>query len=121
MSPSKTSWLALGVASVAAAAVISGLAFAATERVTIGDLGNNEGILVDLKAFKIVKGKAQSDPMAELVKLGAKQVAEGAIVFRYGDKLYIADGVPAGGPQAINPGQPLPSTIDGFNRLFQPY
>lgn len=117
MSPRRTALLT--IASIGAAAIIAGLAVAATQPSAIGDLGNNEGLLVDIKTFKIMKGKAKHDPSAQLVKMGAREVEAGAVVFRSGDKLYIADGVPAGGPQAMNPGDPMPTTIDGFNRLFE--
>lgn len=108
---------AVGFASVCMATV--SLTAASSQRVGLGELANNEGILVDVKTFKIVKGTAKSDPSATIVKLKARPVAEGAIVFRAGQKLYIADGNPAGGPQGMNPGDPMPSTIDGFNNLFE--
>ncbi len=114
MSLSRTA-LVVGAMLVGAA----GFAVASSQRQQVGELGKNEGILVDVKTFKIVKGTAKNDPSAQLVKLGAREVAEGAIVFRSGDKLYIADGRPGGGPQAMNPGDPMPSTIDGFNSLFE--
>jgi hypothetical protein len=60
----------------------------------IGELANNEGIYVDLKAFKIAKGAAQGDASAQIEKMGAREVADGAIIFRSGDKLYIVDGKP---------------------------
>ena len=59
-------------------------------------LGNNEGIFVDSKSFNINKGKAKVDPAAQIAKLNAKEVGPGAIIFRSGDKLYIADGTPPG-------------------------
>src|SRR5947208_3355107 len=62
----------------------------------IGELANNEGIYVDLKAFKIAKGAAKGDPSTQIAKMGAREVADGAIIFRFGDKLYIVDGKPAG-------------------------
>ena len=97
------------------------LVVGAAQHAAIGDLSNNEGILVDVKSFKIVKGKAKDDPQVRLVKLAAREVNDGAIVFRSGDKLYIADGRPEGMPQAMNPGDPMPTTIDGFNKLFENY
>jgi hypothetical protein len=116
MSPLKVSAL------LAAAAIVGAVGVgAATQRTAIGDLSNNEGILVDVKSFKIIKGKAKGDPQAQLIKLGARQVADGAIVFRSGDKLYIADGRPEGVPQAMNPSDPMPTTIDGFNSLFESF
>ena len=66
------------------------------QRTMIGELANNEGIYVDLKAFKIAKGTAKGDPSTQIAKMGAREVADGAIIFRFGDKLYIVDGKPAG-------------------------
>jgi hypothetical protein len=66
------------------------------QRTMIGELANNEGIYVDLKGFKIAKGAAKGDPSTQIVKMGAREVADGAIIFRSGDKLYIVDGKPAG-------------------------
>jgi hypothetical protein len=60
----------------------------------IGQLASNEGIYVDTKDFKIAKGSAKGDPSAQISKLGARAVSEGAIIFRSGDKLYIVDGTP---------------------------
>ena len=64
-------------------------------RAMIGELANNEGLYVDLKAFKIAKGAAKGDPSTQIAKMGAREVADGAIIFRSGDKLYIVDGKPA--------------------------
>jgi hypothetical protein len=66
------------------------------QRTMIGQLANNEGIYVDLKAFKIAKGAAKGDPSTQIAKMGAREIADGAIIFRFGDKLYIVDGKPAG-------------------------
>jgi hypothetical protein len=67
----------------------------------LADLGNNEGIFVDLKTFKVLRGTAKTDPAAQITKLGARPVNEGAIIFRSGDKLYIVDAVPGGGPMYL--------------------
>jgi hypothetical protein len=61
----------------------------------VGQLASNEGIYVDVKEFKINKGAAKGDPAAQITKSGAREVAEGAIIFRSGGKLYIVDGRPA--------------------------
>ena len=53
----------------------------------IGELADNQGIFVDGKTFKIVRGKAKGDPTAEIAKMGAKEIGPGAILFRHGDKL----------------------------------
>ncbi len=67
----------------------------------VGELASNEGIFVDGKTFKIVRGKAKGDPSAQIAKMGAKEVGPGAIVFRYGDKLYLVEGSPQPTPQAM--------------------
>ena len=60
----------------------------------VGQLASNEGIYVDVNEFKINKGAAKGDPSAHIAKSGAREVSEGAIIFRSGGKLYIVDGRP---------------------------
>ena len=60
----------------------------------VGQLASNEGIYVDVKEFKINKGAAKGDPQAQIAKSGAREVSDGAIIFRSGEKLYIVDGRP---------------------------
>jgi hypothetical protein len=59
---------------------------------TLGQLGNNEAIVVDLKSFNIAKAGAKGDTSPHIDKLKAREVAEGAVIFRNGGKLYIVDG-----------------------------
>jgi hypothetical protein len=47
-----------------------------------------------MKEFKINKGVAKGDPQAQIAKSGAREVSDGAIIFRSGDKLYIVDSKP---------------------------
>jgi hypothetical protein len=47
-----------------------------------------------MKDFKIAKGAAKGNTAAEQKNSGAREVPDGAIVFRFGGKLYIADGKP---------------------------
>ena len=56
----------------------------------LAELGNSEGVYVEKGTFKlhIGKGEATAD---QITKMGAKEVANGAIIFRSGDKLYIVD------------------------------
>jgi hypothetical protein len=61
----------------------------------VGQLASNEGIFIDPKEFKINKGVAKGDPSAQIRKSGAREVSEGAIIFRSGSKLYIVDGRPS--------------------------
>ena len=60
----------------------------------VGQLASNEGIYVDAKGFKINKGTAKGDPSEQIKKSGAREVSNGAIIFRSGEKLYIVDGKP---------------------------
>ena len=60
----------------------------------VGQLASNEGIFVDVKEFGIHKGSAKGDQSAQISKAGAREVSDGAIIFRSGDKLYIVDGRP---------------------------
>ena len=59
---------------------------------TLGQLGNDEAVVVDLKGFNIAKAGAKGDTSVHVDKLHAREVAEGAIIFRSGNKLYIVDG-----------------------------
>lgn len=110
MSVSKRVLLASAVA-IGLGAAGSLLVQAQTGKV-IGDLDNNEGLYVDVKEFKIHRGRAGGNPKGQLAKLQAKEVSEGAIIVRSGDKLYIVDGKPPGStPQAMKDfwnGIPLP-------------
>jgi hypothetical protein len=60
----------------------------------LGALASNEGIYVNVQDFQIAKGAAKGDPSAQISKSGAREVADGAIIFRSGNKLYIVDGKP---------------------------
>ena len=62
------------------------------EQATLGQLGNNEAVVVDLKSFNIARGGAKGDTTPHIDKLKAREVGEGAIIFRTGNKLYIVDG-----------------------------
>jgi hypothetical protein len=66
---------------------------------SVGELASNEGIYVDVKEFKIAKGLAKGDPAAQIAKLGARKVTDGAIIFRSGGDLYIVDGKPPANTQ----------------------
>jgi len=59
---------------------------------TMGQLANNEAVVVDLKTFNIAKAGAKGDTSSHIDKLKAREVAEGAVIFRTGNKLYIVDG-----------------------------
>jgi hypothetical protein len=113
MSLSKRTLLVIGTAAtIGAAAGLTSLAVAqspwqdsplmkgfgdnwsSTSPTAAGQLDSNEGIYVDMKDFKITKGVAKGDPSAQIAKMGAREVSDGAIIFRAGAKLYIVDGRP---------------------------
>src|SRR6476646_197160 len=110
MSLSKRTLLAIGVASVSIGAATWAAAqspwqnsplmrgtsddWSSSSQDALGQLGTNEGIYVDMKGFKISKGAAKGDASKHVEKLGAREVTNGAIIFRAGEKLYIVDGRP---------------------------
>jgi hypothetical protein len=63
----------------------------------VGQLASNDGIYVDMKDFKIAKGTAKDSALVQeqIAKLGAREVKDGAIIFRAGDKLYLVDRHPS--------------------------
>src|SRR5580700_4905502 len=58
-----------------------------------GGLGiaNNDSVYIDGNSLKIVPGKGKGDASALIKKLDAHAVGPGMIIFRSGDKLYMAD------------------------------
>jgi hypothetical protein len=87
----------MGVASIGLAVVAASQLAGAAAPLALGDLANDEGIFVNMKTFKVVKGASPTDTAAQITKLGARPVTEGAIIFRSGNQLYIVDAVPGGG------------------------
>jgi hypothetical protein len=63
----------------------------------IGEIADGEAVFVDGKSFEIAKGKAKGkdDTSALVQKLRAGPLENGTIIFRSGDKLYIAAAAPA--------------------------
>ena len=103
MSARSITLLALGAA-IGFAASMSNPAVSAQDRTQLGALSASEGIYVDPKTFNIVKGSSKTDPTEHMVKLGAKEVTAGAIIFRAGDKLYLVDTNPAEGKSYLYSG-----------------
>lgn len=86
---------ALGISALALAVSVPKLAISAQERTQLSALSASEGIYVDRKSFSVVRGTAKTDPTAQIMKLGAQEVKEGAIIIRAGEKLYLVDADPA--------------------------
>src|SRR6267378_7741598 len=58
-----------------------------------GRIADKDGIFVDGQTFEVVYGRARVDASAQVKNLNARELGPAAIVFRSGDKLYVA-GVP---------------------------
>jgi hypothetical protein len=95
----------LAIAGLATLALAADISYTANAQAVMGavltELGNDEGVFVDAKEFKVQKGKAQGDPTAAIAKLGAKVVSPGAMIFRHDGKLYMVEGSPQIPPQAM--------------------
>ena len=53
----------------------------------LAELQNGDAVFVENGTFKLHLGKGETPP----ARMGAQEVAHGAIIFRSGDKLYIVD------------------------------
>jgi hypothetical protein len=60
------------------------------DRLAIG-ITDHEGFFIDGKSFSIVPGRTQKELSDLIDKLDAHSLGPGAIIFRMGDKLYIAE------------------------------
>jgi hypothetical protein len=104
MSASKAAWVVTGVV-IGFASGAATLAIAeATSKDVIATLDNNQGILVDMQNFNVVKGSsATGDPLKAMAKMNPHEVSSAAIVFRQNGKLYMVDGTPPANasPQAM--------------------
>jgi hypothetical protein len=58
------------------------------------NIGENDSVYVDAQTFSVTPGKAKGDTAAQVKVLGARALDAGAIIFRAGNKLYIADALP---------------------------
>ncbi len=68
----------------------------------IGEIGDSEALYIDAGTFQVAKGrkKGKDDAAALAQKLRAGPLPQGAIIFRSGDKLYLAG---AGNAAFMNP------------------
>ena len=103
MSSAKSTWLAISAAAFGVAIGVTGSAIAQLGMpmymksdigTGLATLGNNEGVYVDKSTFKLRVGTAKTDPIPQITQMGGKEVANGAIIVRTGDRLYIVDGKP---------------------------
>ena len=103
----KSRFLTIGMTMIGLSIATSGLAVAFSElgmpmymkgSDAVAELGNNEGVYVEKGTFKLRIGAAKTaegDTMAQITKLGGKEVSNGAIIVRAGGKLFLVDGKPA--------------------------
>jgi hypothetical protein len=54
------------------------------------NIADHDGIYVDGRSFKVIPGTASGDASALIGRSGARELGPAAIVFRRGDKLYLA-------------------------------
>src|SRR5260370_17718403 len=73
---------------VVAAVVVPTLAVAQSKSAL--SIADNDSIYVDGRSFKIIPGNAKGDASALIRQLGARDLGPAAIIFRKGDKLYVA-------------------------------
>jgi len=78
-------------------ALVVGATIAPARAQNAGPIADKDGLFLDGKNFQIVPGKAHDDLGSRLPAMGAREIGPGAIIFRSGDKLYIA-GAPTGTP-----------------------
>jgi len=55
------------------------------------NIGDKDSVYIDATTFKVIPGKAKGDVASQIKTWGARDLGPGAIIFRSGDKLYIAD------------------------------
>jgi hypothetical protein len=74
---------------------------AAAQAQSSAGIADKDAIFFDGRTFQVVPGKANDDFAKRIEGMGAREIGPGAIIFRSGDKLYIA-GAPANTP-ALEP------------------
>ena len=93
--PSSRNLLVIGATAITAVlgfAPVSGAQ--APPQGSVDELTNHEGVFLDAKSGKIAKAKAKNEDWIQIAKPKAVELGEGAIIFRWGDKLYLIEGDP---------------------------
>jgi len=94
VAPTPATFAAAAFIALAAAVATTGAQAQSTVSLAEGD-----ALFIDGRKFEIVPGQRWSD-VADLIKpSGAREIGPGAIIFRAGDRLYIADAPAAAGPR----------------------
>ena len=88
-------WLVLGATAIAAVIGFAPLSAAqAPPQGSVDDLINQEGVFLDAKSGKLAKAKAKNEDWIQIAQTKALELGEGAVIFRWGDKLYLIEGNP---------------------------
>ena len=72
----------------------SGSTHAIAQSKDMVSIADNDSVYIDGKSFSIVPGKAKGDVSLQIKMLDAHDLGPGAIIFRSGDKLWIANAAP---------------------------
>ena len=70
----------------------AGTCGAAWAQDALANIANNDSIVIDGKTFEVRGGRAKGDVAGQIKALGARELGGGAVIFRSGDKLFIAEG-----------------------------
>jgi hypothetical protein len=93
------------------AALAAGAAIMAAQAQNAAGLGDKDAVFIDGKSFQVVPGKGPANSTDLVKNLGAREIGPGAIIFRSGEKLYIA-GAPPVPPAAAEEPQKGPIFIE---------
>ena len=93
--PSSRNLLVIGATAITAVLGIAPVSVAqAPPQGSVDELTNHEGVFLDAKSGKIAKAKAKNEDWIQIAKSKAVELGEGAVIFRWGDKLYLIEGDP---------------------------
>jgi hypothetical protein len=85
---------ALLIVATASGVMSSAATRAIAEPKDMVSIADNDSVYIDGRSFNIVPGKAKGDVSLQIKMLDAHDLGPGAIVFRSGDKLWIANAAP---------------------------
>jgi hypothetical protein len=95
----------------------SGFSIVTEAQSQVAIIADNDGIFIDGTTFQITPGKGKGAASAQIKALGARELGSSAIIFRSGEKLYIAAAppLPSGGTVGrsvgLNADEPRPNRI----------
>jgi len=100
--PSSGNLLVFGASAIAALILFAPVSIAqAPPQGSVDELTNHDGVFLDAKSGKIAKAKDKNEDWIQIAKSKAVELGEGAVIFRWGDKLYLIEGNPDAPIQAM--------------------